>query len=83
MSVFRVVWVALSILIVGCRNLRGETGPAAAPGPAGPRGVDGPPGQQGIPGERGARGPNGELLVVSTVDGGTLVVDGGVVIVSV
>lgn len=65
---------------------KGDTGPQGAKGDTGPTGVAGSQGPQGTTGERGAQGdlgasgPPGRVVVISAVDGGELVVDGGLVI---
>lgn len=60
---------ALMMFGVGCSQSQG------------PQGENGPPGEQGAPGEHGRDGVPGRALLV-LADGGTIVVDGGVVIVS-
>ncbi len=84
--------VAACAVLVGCQQ--GPKGDTGAQGPAGPPGVMGSSGQQGIPGPAGPRGDAGEtgpagmngapgqVVVLVAVDGGSVVVDGGVAIVA-
>ena len=69
----------------------GEQGPAGPIGPTGPAGPAGPQGDPGDAGPQGARGndgpagppgPSGAVLLVSTVDGGSVSIDGGFAIIA-
>ncbi len=57
-------------LMSGCQETKGSSG---AKGDPGPKGDQGAPGPQGLP---------GQVIVLAAADGGSMVVDGGLVIVS-
>lgn len=85
----RVAVLTFIVFAVSCtqgpRGEPGEAGPPGPSGPAGPAGVAGPAGPQGEPGPTGPAGPvgpRGEVTVIAAADGGSLVVDGGLVIVT-
>jgi Collagen triple helix repeat (20 copies) len=73
--------------MVGPKGDKGDTGETGAIGPRGPQGAQGVQGPQGevrvVDGGvvTGPRGEPGEVVVISTVDGGRIVVDGGIAIV--
>jgi hypothetical protein len=86
--VHRLALVAMGLVVWGCQP---SAGPAGAQGPQGdtgqqgdrgPVGPQGPQGEQGPIGLQGPQGEPGQVVVVSTVDGGTLVVDGGFVVIA-
>lgn len=71
-------WMRLACLIgcvvvLGCQGLKGE------PGPKGEQGIPGP---QGPGGQSGSQGPGLERLLIMVADGGSVIVDGGVAVVS-
>ncbi len=87
--------VAACVAFVGCQpGAKGDPGPQGPAGPQGSMGASGPqggPGPQGPPcpagdagpaGPPGQNGPPGQAVVLAAADGGSLVVDGGVVIVA-
>lgn len=69
-------------------------GPKGDPGPDGPKGDPGPRGEPGAKGDRGDRGEKGDagepgpkgdpgqVVVIASADGGSVVVDGGLAIVT-
>lgn len=64
---------------------QGPTGPAGPAGDAGPTGMMGVAGSQGDAGPQGPAGPKGEpgqVVVLVADDGGSLVIDGGIAIVT-
>ncbi len=84
--------VAACAVLVGCQpGAKGDPGPQGPAGPQGSMGASGPqggPGAQGPSGDAGPagppgmNGPPGQVVVLAAADGGSLVVDGGVVIVA-
>jgi hypothetical protein len=82
---------ALIMAVSGCTGPKGDSGaqgPQGAMGNPGMKGDKGdtgpagPPGDAGPPGIQGLKGDPGTVVVVSAVDGGTVVLDGGVAIVA-
>lgn len=81
--------VVVVALTVGCQQgAKGDTGqpgaqgPVGEGGPVGPQGPVGPTGASGQPGPTGPQGAPGAVVVVASADGGSVVVDGGVAVVS-
>lgn len=77
------------VLLLACaqgpKGESGQQGPAGPVGPTGPegaRGPHGPPGEAGAVGPAGPQGPPGPVTVIAAADGGSIEVDGGLVIVS-
>ena len=60
----------------GPEGVQGAAGPMGAPGATGPIGDAGPAGPQG------PAGSPGQVVVISSADGGSVVIDGGIAIVS-
>ncbi len=82
-------FVAACVAFVGCQQgPKGDTGAqgvAGPPGPTGSNGQQGIPGPQGPAGDAGPQGPTGiagQVVVLVAADGGSVVVDGGIVIVA-
>ena len=77
--------LALALLSACTSGPRGDPGPAGPKGDtgaAGPQGVAGPAGSKGDQGAAGTPGPAGPLVVLSSEDGGSVFIDGGVAIVA-
>lgn len=80
--------VLMALLLSACPGPKGDTGPAGPKGDPGERGAPGSKGDPGEPGPTGDAGPPGpkgepgQVVVLATADGGSLVVDGGVAIVT-
>lgn len=67
---------------IGPQGPQGVQGPPGDAGAEGPQGTQGPPGDAGPQGPQGGKGDPGSVVVISAADGGSLVVDGGLVIVA-
>lgn len=65
--------------LVGCIIVLGCHGPKGDPGPKGEQGGTGP---QGPPGQQGEEGAGLDSLLIMIADGGSVIVDGGVAVVS-
>lgn len=68
--------------VMGDAGERGPIGPQGVQGPVGPQGEQGRVGPQGPQGMSGQNGDPGSVVVLVAADGGSLTVDGGVVIVA-
>ncbi len=86
----RVAFIA-AFVVIGCtakegpqgpQGAKGDPGPMGAAGATGPMGAMGTMGAPGMDGARGEQGLPGQVVVLQAADGGSLAIDGGVVIIA-